>query len=150
MSKFSELYGSKTPPPPPAEEVESAADPNLYVGYEFNRNGRPVMGFSLAHVNGNLDGFLYHSINHPKFQVRDGQEFLTFTYSGTAVVLTGRCLRLIFDALMRHTLKSVHEYDGRQPVKEGAPVITRLSVTQAVPVRTADALELVKPSKQAV
>jgi hypothetical protein len=106
------------------------------------------MGFFIEQKGGTLHGFMYHGINHPKFQVKDGEEFLSFTYSGTAVVMTGTGLRRIFEALMRHTLRAVYEYDGR-PVKEGAPVITRVSVKQAVPVRTEQPLELVRPSKQA-
>ena len=129
MSKFSDLYGKKEVPPP-QEDGDEPADPNLYIGYDANRNGRPVMGFHIAHKDGTLEGFMYHSLNHPKFQVRGGEEFLTFTYTGAAIVMSGRGLRQIFDALMRHTLKAIYEYDGR-PVKEGAPVITKLVVTQA-------------------
>jgi hypothetical protein len=109
------------------------------------------MGFHIAHKDGNLDGFMYHSINHPKFQIRDGQEFLSFTYSGTAVVMTGSRLRLIFEALMRHTLKAIYEEDGQRPVSTDTPIITRISIKQAVPMRGEGAagLQLVKPSQQA-
>jgi hypothetical protein len=107
------------------------------------------MGFYIAHKDGNLDGFMYHSVNHPKFEVRDGEELLSFTYSGSAVVMSGLGMRRIFEALMAHTLKAIHEYDGRRPVKEGASIIRHLSVKQAVPMRAAGGPELVKPSKQA-
>jgi hypothetical protein len=160
--KFSELYGSKggsqpsggpqaeASPPGQPIEGDGAIDPAVYIGFDANRNGRPTMGFFIAHKDGTLDGFMYQGINHPKFQVRDGEEFLTFTDSGTAVVMTGSGLRQIFEALMRHTLKAVYEYDGRRPVKDGVPIITRLSVKHAVPARTEQPLELVKPSRQAI
>jgi hypothetical protein len=156
-SKFTDLYyGSKgkgqpadsPKPESQAEGAEGSPDPDVYIGCDYNRNGRPVMGFYIEQKNGTLDGFMYHSINHPKFQVLDGEEFLSFTYSGTAIVMTGTGLRRIFEALMRHTLRAIHEYDGR-PIKDGAPVVTRISVTQAVPMRVEQPLELVRPSKQA-
>jgi hypothetical protein len=146
MSRFTDLYGKKGA----AEEHEDAdTDPNLYTGYDSNRNGRPVMGFYVAQMDGTLHGFMYHHINHPKFEVRDEEEFLSFTSSGQAVVMTGTGLQRIFEALMNHTLKAIHEYDGRRVVKDGAAVVRRLSVTQAVPVRATGGPELVKPAKQA-
>lgn len=156
MSKFSELYGGGKPKPStvvttaPAEAASELAPAGEgYAGYDFNRNGRPVMGFHIAHKDGNLDGFMYHSINHPKFQIRDGQEFLSFTYSGTAVVMTGTRLKLIFEALMRHTLKAIYEEDGRRPISTDTPIVTRISIKQAVPKRieSSDGLELVKPAR---
>ena len=157
MSKFSELYGGGkakpstvvTTPALPETASEPAAVGEGYAGYDYNRNGRPVMGFHIAHKDGNLDGFMYHGINHPKFQIRDGQEFFSFTYSGTAVVMTGTRLRLIFDALMRHTLKAIYEDDGRRPISSDTPIVTRISVKQAVPMRGEGLTgpELVKPSR---
>ena len=42
----------------------------------------------------------------------------------------------------------VEEYDGR-PIKDGAPVVTHVSVTHAVPMRVEQPLGLVRPSKHA-
>jgi hypothetical protein len=151
-SKFAEMFeqqkgkGQKAESPPGESE---SADPNVYIGCDYNRNGRPVMGFYIEQKNGTLDGFMYHGINHPKFQVRDGEEFLSFTYSGTAVVMTGTGLRRIFEALMRHTLRAIYEYDGRSVKDDDTPVITRVSVTQAIPMRAVAPPELVRPAKQA-
>lgn len=159
-TKFTELYGSnargqraETPAPSPQAQPQAGGnatspEPDLYIGCDYNRNGRPAMGFFIEQKDGTLDGFMYHGINHPKFQVREGEEFLSFTYSGTAVVMTGTGLRRIFEALMRHTLHAIYEYDGR-PIKDGVPIITRISIKQAVPKPAGEALELVRPSKQA-
>jgi hypothetical protein len=145
-NKIRDILGQRDDAADP--DAAEAPDDGVYRAFIANRNGRPTMGFYIAHKDGNLDGFLYHGINHPKFQIRDREEFVSFTYSGTAAVMTGKKLRGIFDALMRHTLVSIHEYDGRK-VADDAPIVTRISVKQAGPVRSDAGLELVKTAKQA-
>ena len=90
--------------------------------------GRPQMGFSVTHATGDMDGFLYHSLDNLNYQTRNGAEFLSFTHHAKAVTIQGTGLRVIFRAIMRHTAMELHQQDGR-PAAAGEPVITRLEVT---------------------
>ena len=127
-NQIKEILGKYEEP----EDDSGDAPADGYEAFQINRGGRPGMGFYIACKDGTLEGFMYHAINHPKFQIRDGEEFLSFTHSGTAVVMSGTGLRRIFDALMRHTLSAIFEYDG-QPRNEGDAMVIRLSIKQAFP-----------------
>ena len=110
-----------------ANELQTeATEPEVYRPYVIR--ARPQMGFMVVEADGTMHGFMYHTLHHPKHQVRDGEEFLSFSSSGIAVVMQGRGLKIIFLALMRHTLVEVRAYDGRPP-GELASRIERLAIT---------------------
>jgi hypothetical protein len=92
--------------------------------------GRPQMSFSVTHANGDMDGFMYHSLDSLRFQVRNGLEFVSFTHRATAVTMQGERMKVIFRAITRHTAMELHVQDGR-PAEKDQPVITRLEVTTA-------------------
>jgi len=150
-SKFSEMYGKKVAPPETAahEDDDDSLDSNVYSGHDSNRNGRPVMEFYIVHKDGKHEAFQYHDVKNKMFYPIDPQhpdegEDLRFTHDGTAVIMNGTGLRDVFLAMVRHTLKAIHEYDGR-PVKEGASVIAKLTIKK--PVK--EGIALVTPSKKA-
>lgn len=89
---------------------------------------RPQLGFSVCHANGDMDGFLFHSLDNLAYRIINGVEYLTFTHRGKAVTIQGVGLKEGFRNIMRHTLMEIHEQDGR-PAKEGRPFITRLQVS---------------------
>jgi hypothetical protein len=105
------------------------AEPSEYRSY-IDSGGRPQMGFFIAQVDGTMDGFLYHSLDNIRFQVRNGSDFLTFTHRGTAVTIQGTGLKVMFKAMMRHTLMEIHENDGHESDRK-QPQIVRLEVTPA-------------------
>ncbi len=104
--------------------VEEPAEYRAFV----DSGSRPQMGFSITRANGDMDGFLYHSLDNMNFQTRNGEEFVSFSHRGKAVTMQGIGMRAIFRAIMRHTLMEIHEQDGR-PVPEGQPCVTRLAIT---------------------
>lgn len=115
--------------------TKAAEEPAEYRAF-VDSGGRPQMGFSVTHANGDMDGFLYHSLDNLNYQTRNGAEFLSFTHRGKAVTMQGERLRVVFRALMRHTIMEIHEQDGRR-VEAGQPTIARLEVTvvgQGAPV----------------
>ena len=85
------------------------------------------ISFILVEANGTMHGFLYHTLRHPKFEVRGGEEIISFVSDGIAVVMQGVGMRVMFRALIRHALMEVHEYDGKPP-GEIKTRITRLEV----------------------
>lgn len=95
----------------------------------MDSGGRPQMGFSITQADGTMDGFLYHNLDNLRMQVRNGSEFLTFTHRGTAVTIQGEKLKVIFRAMMRHTLMEIHERDGRASQRPEDPTIIKLAVT---------------------
>jgi hypothetical protein len=107
--------------------AKGAEKPTAYRAF-VESGGRPQMGFSITHANGDMDGFLYHSLDNLNYQTRNGLEFLTFTHRAKAVTIQGEQLRAAFHAIMRHTLMEIHEQDGR-PVNAGQPTVIRLEVT---------------------
>jgi hypothetical protein len=110
-----------------AEELRrEAAEPDTYRACVIR--SRPQMGFALAESDGTLHGFMYHTLRHPKHQVRNGEEFLSFTADGMAVVMQGTGLRTVFLALLRHTLAEAREYDGSKPIEDGSIKVERLEV----------------------
>ena len=113
------ILGSGTRP-----TIEEPTDYRAFV----DSGGRPQMGFSITRANGDMDGFLYHLLDNVNFQTRNGAEFVSFSHRGKAVTMQGVGLRVIFRAMMRHTLMEIHEQDGR-PVAPGEPSVTRLAIT---------------------
>ena len=99
---------------PRAELVEEDAEPEGYRPY-ISRS-RPQMGFTLIERGGTMHGFMYHTVRHPKHQLRDGDEFLSFTADGLAVVMQGQGLKILFRAMIRHTLVEGREHDGKAVV----------------------------------
>ena len=113
------------------QAVRDAKESDSYRGFVDSGN-RPQMGFIIVHASGDMHGFMYHSINHPTYQVRNGDEFISFTHSGTAVTMQGTGLKIVFTAMMRHTLMEIREYDNR-PIEDGTPTIMRLAITDTAP-----------------
>ena len=103
--------------------------------------GRPQMGFTILRKNGDMDGFLYHSLDNLQLRGR----FLSFTHRSKAVTIEGDELDLIFRAIMRHTLVEIAEPDGR-PAVAGLPVIVRMEITTAGEVLPGQGPKLVKPA----
>jgi hypothetical protein len=103
---------------------------------------RPQMGFAITCANGDMHGFLYHTLDNMQLQARGGAEFLSFTHRSKAVTIQGEGLEVIFRAMMRHTLMEIAEPDGR-PSVPGMPIITRMEIT-TVGAPSAPAARLVK------
>jgi hypothetical protein len=116
--------------PSPADELAAdAVEPEGYRPYLMR--ARPQMAFALIESTGTAHGFMYHTLRHPKHEVRDGEEFLSFAADGIAVVMQGSGLYILFLALLRHTLIEVRAYDGKA-ITDGTTRITRLEVSDAV------------------
>jgi hypothetical protein len=111
-----------------ASGSKAAADePSEYRSY-VDSGARPQMGFSITRANGDMDGFLYHTLDNMQLQTKNGSDFLSFTHRGKAVTIQGTALRVIFRLMMRHTLMEINEPNGR-PAAAGMPVIQRLEIT---------------------
>lgn len=104
---------------------------------------QPQVGFSITRVNGDMDGFLYHSLDNMQLRTVNGAEYLSFTHRSKAVTIQGRALSPILRAILRHTLMEIVEPDGR-PAAADMPVITRMEIT-AVGQPNVPAARLVKP-----
>lgn len=111
------------------ELTADAAEPEVYRPY-LSRS-RPQMAFAMIEATGTAHGFMYHTLRHPKHERREGEEFLSFTADGIAVVMQGSGLYVLFLALLRHTLIEVRAYDGK-PIADGTTRITRLEVADAM------------------
>ena len=130
MSGFESILGKRDDPAKSviAELVSSAADPDSYRPSIIRP--RAQVGFSLVEADGTMHGFMYHTLRHPKHQVRGAEEYLTFTADGLAVVIQGIGLRVIYLALVRHALAELREYDGR-PIVDGSTRVIRLAVAES-------------------
>jgi hypothetical protein len=122
------------------ELLADVEEPETYRPYLVR--SRPQVMFSLIESDGTSHGFQYHALRHPKHQVRNGEEFLSFTADGLAVVMQGERLRILYLALLRYTLAEAREYD-RKPMGELLTKITRLEV-EDVQERVKAAPRLVK------
>lgn len=107
--------------------AKTAEETNEYRSF-IDSGQRPQLGFSVTHANGDIDGFLYHALDNMQLQTRNGAEYLSFTHRSKAVTIQGENLRVIFRAMMRHTLMEICEPDGR-PAAPNMPTIMRLEVT---------------------
>lgn len=103
------------------------AEPTEYHSF-VDSGGRPQMGFYIAQANGTIDGFLYHNLDNLRLQTRNGSDFLSFTHRGTAVTIQGARLRILFKAIMRHTLMEIHE-PVEAEIRNDQPIIIRLAIT---------------------
>ncbi len=107
-----------------------ADDPRFYKASDANRNGRPVMSLDLVLKSGQRKGFYYHDIKFPEFDTgEDGEEIVSFLAPPKIVVVSGTGLAQIYDGLLRLTLKSIIEYDGR-PTKAGEPMVTAIEIAE--------------------
>lgn len=129
-SKIDELLGRRD-----VEEVEKDGfeEPSGYRAALIRP--RPQMGFVMIEATGDMHGFMYHTINHPTYQVRNGEELISFTSNGIAVVMQGWSIKEIFAAIMRHTLLEVREYDGRSSIEPGKSKIVRIGIVDTNPKR---------------
>ncbi|MDN3568715.1 hypothetical protein ACFQY5_35980 [Paeniroseomonas aquatica] len=126
-----------------SELLAEAAEPDAYRPYIIR--ARPQLGFTLIENDGTRHGFQYHALRHPKWQRRNGEEFMSFTADGLAVVMQGRGLTILHAALVRGTLAEVREHDGKQPVSADTTTqIDRLEVQDAEERAAAQSPRLVK------
>ena len=126
-----------------AELLADAAEPDAYRPYIIR--ARPQLGFTLIEKDGTRHGFHYHTLRHPKWQRRNGEEFLSFVADGFAVVMQGRGLTLLHAALVGGKLAEIREHDGEQPVSADATTqIVRLEVQDAEERMAAQPPRLVK------
>ncbi len=107
------------------ELATAAAEPEHYRPVVARTH--PQLAFCLVEADGTLHGFQYHSLRHLKYRERNGEEFLSFSSDGIAVVMQGDGLRAVFWGLQRHTLVEAREYDNR-PMQDNQVRITRLTV----------------------
>jgi hypothetical protein len=131
---------------------EDADDPRFYKASDGNRNGRPVMGLSLVLKSGQRRGFYYHDIKFPEFETgEDGEELVSFLAPPKLVIISGKGIEQIYDGLMRLTVKSIYEYDGRQ-TKAGDPIVTGIEIIEPSSKGRDEKneLKLVTPSKKSV
>lgn len=115
-----------TPARPEDEQTTLLTEPAHYRPYIIWP--RPQVAFCVVQQDGTMHGFQYHTLRHLKFERRDGDEFLSFTADGLAVVMQGRAMRVLFHALVRHTLLEAREYDGKPDPEGIATRIERLGV----------------------
>lgn len=108
-----------------AELFADLAEPEHYRPYLTKP--RPLLAFALIEKDGTMHGFQYFTVRHPKHQVQNGTDYLSFVADGMAVVIEGRGLAMLFRSLLRHTLAEAREYDGR-PLGEDKTHISRLEV----------------------
>lgn len=106
----------------------------------------PQVGFSITRANGDMDGFLYHSLDNMQLRTKNGFEYLTFTHRSKAVTIQGHQLSPILRAILRHTLMEIVEPDGRKAA-DNMPVITRMEISTAGEA-AAPAARLVKAANQ--
>ena len=124
---------------PPTETDEEIVGPC----YRTVRNNRPQMGFSFHHRSGKITGFPYCGISYPDYDAREGREFISFVYCGSAVTIEGQNIREFHRHIMRHTLMEMHEHDGSALVP-GQPVFIRIAITDAREMMRGPAVALVK------
>lgn len=111
-----------------ASGTKAAADePSEYRSY-VDSGALPQMGFTITRANGDMDGFLYHTIENMQMQTKNGSDFLSFTHRSKAVTIQGTGLRVIFRLMMRHTLMEINEPNGR-PAAAGLSIIQRMEIT---------------------
>lgn len=108
---------------------------------------QPQIGFSITRANGDMDGFLYHSLDNIQLRKKNEFEYLTFTHRSKAVTIQGHQLSPILRAILRHTLMEIVEPDGRKAA-DNMPVITRMEISTAGEA-PAPAARLVKAANQA-
>jgi hypothetical protein len=119
-----------------------ADEPAEYRSF-VDSGGRPQLGFSINRSNDEMHGFLFHNLDNLLLQTRNGAEFLSFTHRGKAVTIQGTKLKVIFRAMMRHTLMEINEADGR-PAEVGLPTIIRMEVTTVGPNGAVSPVRLAK------
>lgn len=107
------------------ELATAAAEPEHY--RPMVARSQPQLAFCLVEADGTLHGFQYHTMRHLKHRDRNGEEFLSFSSDGVAVVMQGDGLKLVFQGLQRHTLVEARECDNR-PIQDNRVRITRLTV----------------------
>ena len=130
--------------------VDDEADPRFYQAYSGHRNGRPVMSVDIVLKSGRRQGFYYHDIKFPEYEMSGGEEIISFLAPPKVVVISGKHIEQIYDGLLRLTLKSVYEYDGR-PTKAGDPVVTGIEIAEpSSKDRDEKKLELITPAKKAI
>lgn len=89
---------------------------------------RPSMGFVITRANGDMDGFLFHTLDNMQVVKRGDAEFLTFTHRAKAVTIQGTKLGVILRAIVNHSLLEINEPDGRAPAPD-MPTIERMEIT---------------------
>lgn len=73
--------------------------------------GKPQASFSIVCANGEMHGFHYFNIDNLKFKPgKKGRDYLSFDHRGKVVVMMGRNLNVIFQAVIKQTLCEVREY----------------------------------------
>jgi hypothetical protein len=101
----------------------------VYDGVVIAAGGLPQMGFSLHRSNGRVDACFYHSLGDVELSSDDNGEYLTLTHGAKVITLRGRHLAPVVDALLSHTLVSLHQHDGTLPGDPNKPYIQEAWVT---------------------
>lgn len=79
---------------------------------------KPEMGFFIETRSGEVHGFMYHNVDNLAFKPVAGRhawEVLSFSHRGKAVTMRGQGLKRVFQSLMAHRVKSLHEFVGPAP-----------------------------------
>lgn len=80
---------------------------------------KPEMGFFIETRSGEVHGFMYHNVDNLAFKPVAGKlawEVLSFSHRGKAVTMRGHGLKRVFQSLMAHRVKSLHEFAGSPPI----------------------------------
>lgn len=104
-----------------AELREELQEPDFYRPYIIR--ARPVVGFSFVEKDGRSRGFQYHTLRLPDFRPGPpGKEILTFVADGMAIGMEGSGLKLLWRALVRHTLYEARQYDAKPETERSYPL----------------------------
>lgn len=108
----------------------------VYQGAILDLAGLPTMGFTLHKADGRLDMFYYHSVQDVDLTQDEHGEYLNWTHGNKAVTLRGRNLDQVIEALLAHTLISLHQFDDKLKIEKAAmerPYIQDVWITEVTP-----------------
>jgi hypothetical protein len=72
--------------------------------------GFPEMGFAVFMRNGDFHGLFYHLVQKLRYREEENGEYITLSHGEQTLVIRGKHLREMFQAIMSQTLQAVYEY----------------------------------------
>lgn len=81
----------------------------------IDSGGKPQMTFSIELANGEIHGFQYFNIDNLKFTPTKSGDHLSFDHRGKIVLLQGKRLKPLWNAIVQQSLVLVKEDRGGMP-----------------------------------
>ncbi|NOG74034.1 hypothetical protein [Roseicella sp. DB1501] len=81
--------------PSPANARRPGAELGVEALAAYVTRPRAQLGFTVIEADGTRHGFQYHALRHPKWHVRNDEEFLGFMADGIAVPMQGHGLAIL-------------------------------------------------------